>query len=472
MTGIISAPVPHLSHALLRELYFRLRGAGYIATMDMLRAGQTQEDSPISGALHFLKRLFVTGDTLKLKDVTSVLTPFDLYPLADAGLLEHNAEQIRALFQIQVYDNLLFITDFMPRDHAIDLVLPIGPSGKYLANATIREPVESALDLGTGCGIQALLMARHARHVTATDINPRALALTRLNATLNGFTNIEVLEGSYFKPIQGRTFDLVAANLPYVLTPESKYVYRDLGQDGETRIQQTVDDLPSHLNEDGYAHIMLNWTHRADQPWWQPIEEWTANRNVDAWALYSKSESPEEYVKTWLLVNEAEAPYEYKRIKDQWLGWFKSQNTEQIASGLMTLRRRTEGKNWRCSVYVSKVAREPLGAYIKHLFQSQDYLAQISDPRDLLVIKLRPWNILVEESATGSFTARTMRGFLIQSRIQSTTAAVINQLDGKISLRNAIQQSLKDGADFENQSEITAKEIYHLMNFGMIVIAE
>ena len=43
-----------------------------------------------------------------------------------------------------------------------------------------------ALDVGTGNGVQALLAAGHSEHVVATDVNPRALAFTELNAALSG----------------------------------------------------------------------------------------------------------------------------------------------------------------------------------------------------------------------------------------------------------------------------------------------
>ena len=39
-----------------------------------------------------------------------------------------------------------------------------------LARAVIRSPVERALDIGTGCGIQALHLSQHAGSVVATDI--------------------------------------------------------------------------------------------------------------------------------------------------------------------------------------------------------------------------------------------------------------------------------------------------------------
>jgi hypothetical protein len=48
--------------------------------------------------------------------------------------------------------------------------------------------VGTVLDLGTGCGVQALHASRHARAVTATDVAPRALAMARATFALNGWT--------------------------------------------------------------------------------------------------------------------------------------------------------------------------------------------------------------------------------------------------------------------------------------------
>ena len=66
---------------------------------------------------------------------------------------------------------------------------------------TPRRRVARALDVGTGSGIHALRAAAHADHVVATDVNPRALEFTRLNAALNGLTNIETRIG---KPLRAR----------------------------------------------------------------------------------------------------------------------------------------------------------------------------------------------------------------------------------------------------------------------------
>src|SRR4051794_37290218 len=69
----------------------------------------------------------------------------------------------------------------LPEDH----VLGVGGASTTLAQWTVRTPVQTALDLGTGCGVQAFHAARHASSVVATDVSGRALEFAAFNARLN-----------------------------------------------------------------------------------------------------------------------------------------------------------------------------------------------------------------------------------------------------------------------------------------------
>jgi SAM-dependent methyltransferase len=461
--------VPDLAQAEVRELRSILNGAGYYAAQDLRHS---QGPAPMEGAptrLQGLRRLFWQGAVLSGDEAAEAVAPLKAGALIRAGLLQESQGGVRALFQIQVYDGLYIIVDYMPREHPPDIVLPVGPSGKYLAEMTIRRPVEAALDLGCGSGIQALLMSRHARQVTATDINPRALALTRLNAELNGIYSIETIEGSYFEPLGDRTFDLIAANLPYVITPEKRHVYRDVGRPDDLPIQQTVQQAPRHLNEGGFAHLLLNWIHTADQPWWQPIEDWSRQRNADGWLLYSNSQTPTEYTKQWLLVDRERQPEEYARTQQAWLDWYEAQHIERIAFGQLTLRRRTARRNWRCFVAITRTASEPLGTHILHLFENQDALAGMASPAELLGRRLQPHMMKVESPAHGTFVARTTRAFLIQYRIHPHTARTIRHLDGKSELRTAIQKATAMTPWSRRKAmEMCCLEIHQLIGLGMI----
>ena len=108
--------------------------------------------------------------------------------------------------------------DGRPVRVSADHVLGVSSASVSLAQLTPRGSVASALDLGTGCGVQSLHLAAHADRIVATDVNPRALSMTRLNASLNGIGRIDVREGSLFEPVAGETFDLIVTNPPFVIS--------------------------------------------------------------------------------------------------------------------------------------------------------------------------------------------------------------------------------------------------------------
>ena len=84
-------------------------------------------------------------------------------------------------------------------------------------------------DLGTGSGAIALALAsgRPQWRVTATDRSPAALAVARENARILAIGNVRFLEGSWYQPLAGERFDLIASNPPYVA--EADPVLKDSG---------------------------------------------------------------------------------------------------------------------------------------------------------------------------------------------------------------------------------------------------
>ena len=95
-----------------------------------------------------------------------------------------------------------------------DYVLGVSPASTTLAQLTIDDPVGSALDLGTGCGVQSLHLSTHAGHLTATDVNPRCLDLARLTAALNRI-DVDFRAGSLYEPVADESFDLIVTNPPF-----------------------------------------------------------------------------------------------------------------------------------------------------------------------------------------------------------------------------------------------------------------
>jgi protein-L-isoaspartate(D-aspartate) O-methyltransferase len=71
-------------------------------------------------------------------------------------------------------------------------------------------PHEKVLEIGTGTGYMAALMAQQCAHVTTIELNPAVAELARSNLKKNGITRVKVLEGCGFQlaPTLGR-FDAI-----------------------------------------------------------------------------------------------------------------------------------------------------------------------------------------------------------------------------------------------------------------------
>ena len=241
------------------------------------------------------------------------------------------------------------------RPLAADHVLGIGGATLTLLEMTVRDRVDSALDLGCGCGIQALYLATHASRVVATDVSARACALTQFNAALNE-TTIDVREGSLFEPVAGETFDLIVSNPPFVITPDSVrgtaglLEYRDGGMDRDNLIAVILRDAPLCLNVGGTLQMLANWeipaSRNPDTQWAQRVDAWLEGLPVDAWVVQRDVLEPARYVDMWIRDSGGQLMprADYDRAFTSWLVDFRRAGTGAIGMGFVALRRLDEAE--------------------------------------------------------------------------------------------------------------------------------
>ncbi|ADH85315.1 protein-(glutamine-N5) methyltransferase, release factor-specific [Desulfurivibrio alkaliphilus AHT 2] len=133
------------------------------------------------------------------------------------------------------------------------------------------------LDLGTGSGILAVVLAREiaSAQVVALDRSPAALAMARANARRHGVAEKITFVGSdWLSALAARpAFDLVVANPPYVcrsamltLQPEVRehepHTALDGGRQGLDDIKIICRDLPAVLRPDGLLLLEIGWDQK------------------------------------------------------------------------------------------------------------------------------------------------------------------------------------------------------------------
>ncbi len=136
-------------------------------------------------------------------------------------------------------------------------------TGRFLAEFVARssrlEPADgnnTALDMGTGCGVLAIFAALRGYRVTAVDVVPEASSCARANAILNHVQDrMEVFSGDLFAPVAGRRFDVVLFSLPkFRGVPASTFEQSWRSPDV---IDRFTAGLPAVLNPNGAAYFVL-----------------------------------------------------------------------------------------------------------------------------------------------------------------------------------------------------------------------
>ncbi|GIG22165.1 methyltransferase [Cellulomonas chitinilytica] len=287
-----------------------------------------------------------------------------------------------------------------------DHVLGVGGASTTLAQVTVRDERRRALDLGTGCGIQALHASRHTGHVVGTDISARALAFARFNAALAGLgeQRLSLRSGSMLEPVAGERFDLVVSNPPFVITPRTAgvpaYEYRDGGRAGDAIVRDLVEGVGSVLEPGGVAQLLGNWEVRRGEDWSERVGSWVDASGLDGWVVQRELQDPAQYAETWI----RDGGTTPERDRDAWAArygaWlddFASRDVEAIGFGIVTLRRPVDGApTLRRLEEVTGSVRQPLGPAIAASLAAHDW-AQQRDDDTLMAARLQVAGDVTEE---------------------------------------------------------------------------
>lgn len=285
------------------------------------------------------------------------LSVLPLDELVAAGIIELDGDRAVGAVDIRPYDSPddgaggWVVSDPTPGLNKMvtrtrpDYVLGVSPASTSLAQMTSRRPVGTALDLGCGCGVQSMHLARHSGRVIATDVNTRALQMAELSLALSATTTTggqcpELREGSLFEPVPEKV-DLIVSNPPYVMSPPrpaaERLEYREAGFTADGLIEQVVRRAPACLNPGGTVQILANWAQIGDQPWAERLAGWVEGLGVDMWALEREHLDVHEYIETWLTDAGLDGSDQWRPRYDEWLGYFESLGITGVSMGWLAL---------------------------------------------------------------------------------------------------------------------------------------
>ena len=410
------------------------RGLGFDHGLAALRL-RAGADEP----LPLLVRLFLARETLTADAVAAALAGVDMGELAQAGLIAVRDGLVRARFTLQPFAGLLVVSDHPSERLRKDHVVRVGPATRTLAALTVRRPVEAALDLGTGSGVQAFLAARHSERVVGVDLNPRALRLARLNAALNGVENVDWRQGDLFEPVGDERFGLVVANPPFVVSPARELTYRDGGLGGDALSREAIVGAARHLHEGGFASILCSWV--------ETPERWLEASGCDGWVLELSRDSPVTYAMRWNSLP-GRRPAAVATAAEPWLADYRTRGIDAISTGAIVLRKRS-GKNWLRFDELAVAPRGAAGDHVERIFAAQDYLRSIRDEKELLtaVLTLAPGTLLVERRQAGGALERARltveEGIPLPGRVPVSVAPVLVALDGRRPLAEIVDPAAR-----------------------------
>jgi hypothetical protein len=350
----------------------------------------------------------------------------------------------------------------------------VGGASTTLAGATVRPAVETALDLGTGCGVQALHLALHSRRVTATDVSVRALRFAATTAALNG-QRWELLQGDLAAPVAGRRFDLVVSNPPFVVGPGvATHTYRDSGRAGDAVCAELAAAAPDLLTDGGHMQFLANWEHVAGEDWADRVESWFAGTGLDAWVIQREVADPAAYVGLWL-ADASETPDPARAAA--WLDWFDAHKVEAVGFGLVSLRKAGHDDPILRIEDLRQQVQPALGERVTEWYARQDWLRSHDAPAMLATryrmaegLQLRQEATMGDEGWAVDRQVLTMpQGLRWTEEVDPLVLAVVGGCDGTVPLTDQVALlAVAHEVAADELAEAVVPIVAHLVERGIV----
>ncbi|MGC5628235.1 DUF7059 domain-containing protein [Georgenia sp. Z1344] len=402
-------------------------------------------------------RLLVLGESVRAEDLSSDGTddPSLVVVLVALGIAESDGESVTPLVTVRPVDlgertGWAVSDPLVPgREPASDHVIGIGSATTTLDALAVRPAAgDRVLDVGTGSGYLALRAAAAGARVVATDVNPRALALTGLGADLSGLA-VDARLGSLLAPARGR-FDRIVSNPPFVVSGRTGEgaTYRDGGAPGDALVAELLRGVGDHIEPGGTAQLLANWEERAGEDWTARVGGWV-DPALDLWVVRRDSIDPATYVDTWLRdggTHPAAGRAAFEAAAERWLGDLEARGVTAIGMGHVTVRRpgvdEPAGAPWRRLEDAQGLGSGRLGDHVAAVLDAVARLRPALDDDDALLattLLVAPDVTEVRHHRPGAAEPEVIElvqggGYARTIRATTGLSAVVGACDGELPL--------------------------------------
>jgi methylase of polypeptide subunit release factors len=436
----------------LRQLIAAIGGPGWIDTARLNLRGEQ-----VPAGLRAATLFWLVGDAVSADELRAVLGQDGLEALLATGLAQTEGTSVRAHAMLTPIGDLYAFSDRAP-DGSLDrtppdYVLPVNHAAKLLAGLTVREgSVDLAVDLGTGQGLHAVLAARNAKRVIATDVNPRALAMARATAAINGVHDrVETRRSDLFAGLQdvrGKV-GLLVCNAPFVMGLSNGPAALSAGGSGDETFQRLVEETPAMLADatatspGGWATLLGAW-HTPDPAKWELRPRvWVQDRGIDTMLIRFEQHAPGPYYDQWLAGQSGDPG------REAWLDQAKRTGIEAVCLGALIMNRRT-GSNWtRTQLANIRSLQGSASEQFRGIFAASRRLSELSDQAQLLDWRLRitPFRRFVAPTPGTPGVPQMIhtRGLALPIPMDPRSDAAFNRFDGQRSARAVLAELSSNG---------------------------
>jgi SAM-dependent methyltransferase len=395
-------------------------------------------------ALDLLIGLFLIGTYTRVADAESKFSGVVWEAMKALGLIaEHPTDSTQCFATVALYPvgEIYIISDRWsnPDNSEMksfpDIVYPaLSPNTRELLSWLPVEPCDAFLEVCGGTGAAALQAAGLASRSCAADITPRATLFAAFNGALNEAGNFTSLQGDLYAPVQGQTFDRIAAHPPYVPVLRPADIYYGGGEDGEEIVRRLVQQLPEYLRPGGRFYCRTLGTDRTEGPFEKRVRDWLGEKQAefDVAVFVGKNIEPFRYaIETAIRTGRGQA-----EVRD-WKALFGYHHIQDLLIGLVLIERIEQPRR-------TFTIRRTFGAHrgrevVEWILRWERRMAQEDAIEMLLDAKPRtsPYmnlnirhQVEEEELVPREFTLSTAYPFPLDSKLQPWMCSMICRCDG------------------------------------------